>query len=177
MTDGSKTKFTRGWKPTYEATVRQVDDIQGAVVTDTSGQSYLTKFVLPVDSPTSTAKDPVLIEQGGSVQTRNKQIRILQPFADGLKRYLDIMEGSISSHRVLNILQSVEGKRALTSAVAQAKLNKRSLVITFLKLFPHMFKIGKRGNAMFVSPVATEATQQPKATRLKINERGQFMVI
>ena len=172
-TDGSKTKFNRGWKPTYEATVRQVDDIQGAVVTDTSGKSYLTKFVLPVDGPASTT-DPVMIEQGGSVQTRNKQIRILQPFADGLKRYLDT-SGPISSHRVLNILQSVEGKRALTSAIAQAKLNKRSVVLNFLRLFLNMFKIDKRGNTMFVSSI--EATQQPKAARLKINERGQFMVI
>ena len=146
------------------------------MVTDTSGKSYLTKFVLPVNSPTSTAKDPVMIEQGGSVQTRNKQIRILQPFADGLKRYLDIMD-PISSHRVLNILQGVEGKRALSSAVSQAKLNKRSVVLIFLKLFPNMFKIDKRGNTMFVSPVAQAETTQPKATRLKINERGPFMAI
>ena len=115
-----------------------------------------------------------MIEQGGSVQTRNKQIRILQPFADGLKRHLDT-SGPMSSHRVLNILQSVEGKRALTSAIAQAKLNKRSVVLNFLRLFLNMFKIDKRGNTMFVSSI--EATQQPKAARLKINERGQFMVI
>ena len=136
MTDGSNTKFTRGWKPTYEATVRQVENIQGVVVTDASGKSYLTKFRLPIGSPASTT-DPGMIEQGGSVQTRNKQIRILQPFADGLKRYLDIT-GPISSHRVLTILQGVKGKGALTSAAAQARLNKRSLVFNIIKLYPNM---------------------------------------
>ena len=49
-TDGSNTRFTRGWKPAYGSTARQVKYVRGALVTDTSGNNYLTKCVLPVDN-------------------------------------------------------------------------------------------------------------------------------
>ena len=79
--------FTRGFKPRYEGVLRQVGEVKGPRVADESGNTSLTKFVQPVREATADL-GPVRIEQRGSVQTRARQTRILQPFANGLKRYL-----------------------------------------------------------------------------------------
>ena len=68
--------FTRGFKPRYEGALRQVGEVKGPRVADESGNSFLTKFVLPVREATDDA-GPVIIEQRGSIQTKEKQIRIL----------------------------------------------------------------------------------------------------
>ena len=77
--------FTRGFKPRFEATVRQVGTVDGNEVTDESGNQFLTRFVQPVKGATADT-GPVRIEQKGSAQTRARQTRILQPFAEGLQR-------------------------------------------------------------------------------------------
>ena len=92
--------FTRGFKPRYEGVLRQVGEVKGSRVTDESGNnSFLTKFVQPVKEATADT-GPARIEQRGSVQTRKIQARILQPFADGLKRYLQLARAEVSSPRV-----------------------------------------------------------------------------
>ena len=93
-------KFTRGFKPRFEATVRQVGTVDGNEVTDESGNQFLTRFVQPVKGATADT-GPVRIEQKGSAQTRARQTRILQPFAEGLKRYLDVLRTTASSPQVL----------------------------------------------------------------------------
>ena len=89
-------KFTRGFKPRFEATVRQVGTVDGNEVTDESGNQFLTRFVQPVKGATADT-GPVRIEQKGSAQTRARQTRILQPFAEGLKRYFDVLRRAASS--------------------------------------------------------------------------------
>ena len=91
--------FTRGFKPRYEGILRQVEEVKGPRVTDESGNTFLTKFVQPVKGATADT-GPVGIEQRGSVQTRTRQARILQPFANGLKHYLQVARTEVSSPRV-----------------------------------------------------------------------------
>ena len=134
-------KFTRGFKPRFEANVRQVGSIDGNEVSDTSGNRFLTRFVQPVEAKTADA-GPVRIEQSGSVQTKQKQIKILQPYADGLKLHLDIM-GKVPGPRVLAILKEMRGQAAFKSAIAEARLNKISLLQNLVALFPSMFNTEK----------------------------------
>ena len=90
---------TRGFKPRYEGALRQVGEVKGPRVTDESGNNFLTKLEQPVREATADL-GPVRIEQRGSVQTRTRQARILQPFADGLKRYLQLARTEVPSPRV-----------------------------------------------------------------------------
>ena len=110
-------KFTRGFKPRFEATVRQVRTLDGFEVTDESGNAFSTRFVRPVKEATTDA-GPVRMEQRGSVQTRARQVRILQPFADKLKRSLE-GRGAVTGARVADLLR---GNASFRVAVAEARL-------------------------------------------------------
>ena len=123
-------EFTRGFKPRFEATVRQVGTVDGNEVTDESGNQFLTRFVQPVKGATADT-GPVRIEQKGSAQTRARQTRILQPFAEGLKRYLDVLRTTASSPQVLKVLRQLSSPAAFRSAVAEARLNRSSIVTSF----------------------------------------------
>ena len=122
--------FTRGFKPRYEGVLRQVGEVKGARVTDKSGNSLLTKFVQPVKEATADT-GPARIEQRGSVQTRTRQTRTLQHFADRLKQYLQVARAEVSSPRVLKVLRELSTPTAFRSAVAEAQLNTSSIVKNF----------------------------------------------
>ncbi len=79
-------KFTRGFKPRF-GEVRQVKEIEGAVVVDTKGKDHLTKFVLPVSDTTNDA-GPRRIEQRGSQLTDATRRARLQPYANELVNFL-----------------------------------------------------------------------------------------
>ena len=79
-------KFTRGFKPRF-GKVREVKEIQGAEVVDTTGKSHLTKFVLPVSDTTNDA-GPRKIEQRGSQLTDATRKQRLQPYANELINFL-----------------------------------------------------------------------------------------
>ena len=123
--------FTRGLKPRYEGRLRQVGEVKGPRVTDESGNTFLTKFVQPVKEATADTGH-VRIEQRGSVQTRTRQARILQPVANGLKQYLQVARTEMSSPRVLKVLRELNTPAAFRSAVAEARLNKTSIVKNFV---------------------------------------------
>ena len=88
--------------------LRQVGGVKGSRVTDESGNNnFLTKFVQPVKEATADT-GPVRIEQSGSVQTRTRQARMLQPFANGLKRYLQVARTEVSGPRVFQGLKGTD---------------------------------------------------------------------
>ena len=79
-------KFTRGFKPRF-GEVRQVKEIDGAVVVDDKGKDHLTKFVLPVSDTTNDA-GPRRLEQRGSQLTDATRRERLQPYANELISFL-----------------------------------------------------------------------------------------
>ena len=79
-------KFTRGFKPRF-GEVRQVKEIDGAVVVDDKRKDHLTKFVLPVSDTTNDA-GPRRIEQRGSQLTDATRRGRLQPYANELISFL-----------------------------------------------------------------------------------------
>ena len=91
------------------------------------------------------------MEQGSSVQTRARQVRILQPFADKLKRSLDGL-GAVTGARVADLLR---GNASFRVGVAEARLNKKYLIKAFVSLFPDLFNTEMRGNTFYVSPVSS----------------------
>ena len=148
---------------------------------DTSGNRFLTRFVQPVEAATADA-GPVRIEQSGSVQTKQKQIKILQPYADGLKLHLDIMN-KVPAPRVLAILKEMRGQAAFKSAIAEARLNKISLLQNLVSLFPNMFNTEKRNGTFYVSSikspnVQTSSIQSAPATqRVTIDAQGRLVLV
>ena len=89
------------------------------------------------------------MEQRGSVQTRARQVRILQPFADKLKRSLE-GRGAVTGARVADLLR---GNASFRVAVAEARLNKKYLIKAFVSLLPDLFKREMRGNTFYVTYV------------------------
>ena len=65
-------KFTRGFEPRFEATVRQVGTVDRNEVSDAAGNSFLTRFVQPVSNATADA-GPVRMEQRGSLRTQESR--------------------------------------------------------------------------------------------------------
>ena len=117
-------KFTRGFKPRFEATVRQVGTIDRNEVSDAAGNSFLTRFVQPVSNATADA-GPVRMEQRGSVQTQDRQIRILQPFADGLKRVLEVGH-PVTAMRALTLLQGARGGGHIQIGSVRSKVKQKT---------------------------------------------------
>ena len=181
--------FTRGFKPRYEGALRQAAEVKGPRVADESGNTFLTKFVQPVREATDDA-GPVRIEQRGSAQTREKQIRILQPFADGLARVLE-MGRPVTAMRALALLQSVRGAAAFKMAVLEARLNNKRKIKNFVDLFPDMFRSEIRNSTLFVtlaapqvsaassssSMVPMEVAARPAAQRLVLNDQGRMLLV
>ena len=170
-------KFTRGFKPRFEATVRQVGTVDRNEVTDEAGNSFLTRFVQPVREATADA-GPVRIEQRGSAQTKAKQIRILQPFADGLKRALD--GRPVTAMRALTLLQSVRGAAAFRLAVLEARLNQKHKIKDFRGLFPDMFKAELRNSTLYVTAISAASSSSsapaPAPQRLVLDTQGRLLL-
>ena len=118
--------------------MRQVGTVDRNEVIDEAGNSFLTSFVQPVRAAT-VAAGPVRMEQRGSVQTQERQIRILQPFADGLQRVLEVGR-PVTAMRALTLLQGVSGAAAFRLAVLEARLNNKRKIKNFVDLFPDMLK-------------------------------------
>ena len=114
--------FTRGFKPRFEATVRQVGTVDGNEVTDGSGNQFLTRLVQPVKGATADT-GPVRIEQKGQAQTRARQSRLLQQVADGSKRYLDGLRTAAASPRLLKVFRQLSTPAVAQAAFAEARLN------------------------------------------------------
>ena len=117
-------KFTRGFKPRFEMTVRQMGTVDRNEVTDVAGNSFLTRFVQPVSNATADV-GPVRIEQRGSAQTRAKQIRRLQPFADGLQRALQTNR-TVAAMQAPTLLQSVRGGCRIQIGSVRSKTESKS---------------------------------------------------
>ena len=118
--------------------------------------------------------------------TRANQTRILQPFADGLRRALEIGR-PVTAMRALALLQSVRGAAAFRLAVLEARLNKQRSINHFVDLFPDMFRSEIRNSTLFVtltSPQvpAASSSARPAATpavpqRLVMDDRGRMRLV
>ena len=106
-------KFKRSFQPTY-GDVKKVQSISGSTVTAQDGFQIDLKLIKIVPA---NSKEPVRVEQA-SAQTA-RQVGILQPFADHLKKFLT---GAVSGARALQILKTKRGFRA---AVVKARLNNK----------------------------------------------------
>ena len=140
---GATSKFKRSFQPTY-GDVKKVQSISGSTVTAQDGSHIDLKYIKIVPA---NSKEPVRMEQSSARTAR--QVKILEPFADHLKKAL---AGTVSGARALDILQRGRGFRA---AVAEARLNKKALVKNFVDLFPDLFKHEMRQNTFYVSPVSS----------------------
>ena len=84
-----------------------MQSITGSTVTAQYGSHINIKLIKIVPA---NSTDPVRIEQRG-VQTRTRQTRILQPFANRLKRELD-GRGTVPGQQVANLLRGAAAFRA-----------------------------------------------------------------
>ena len=79
-------KCSRGFKPRF-GEVRQLQEVQDAMVVDDRGKDHLNKFALPVADTTNNA-GPRRIEQRGSQLTDATRRARLQPDASELVDFL-----------------------------------------------------------------------------------------
>ena len=106
-------RFTRGFKPRF-GEVRQVKQIEGALVLDNKDKDHLTKFVLPVRDVTNDA-GPRRIERRGSVLTDATRRERLQPYANELINFLRRQGGPVTTATASKHLREQPG---FTAAMA-----------------------------------------------------------
>ena len=99
--------FTRGFKPKF-GEVRQVNEIQGATVTDNKNQTHLTKFVLPIESADNDLGPRRLEERGSQTQDAARRAR-LQPFANELVQFLQRKGASVTAATAAKHLRTQPG--------------------------------------------------------------------
>ena len=118
------------------------------------------------------------MEQRGSVQTQDRQIRILQPFADGLKRVLEVGR-PVTAMRALTLLQGVRGAAAFRLAVLEARLPRKRAIKSFVGLFPNMFKAELRNSTLYVSAIsaASSSSSATAPQRLVLDDQGRLLLV
>ena len=108
------------------------------------GQASLTKQVLPVSASTEVGP-ATQIERRGNTEVRNRSRTLLRRFADGL--YFNNHGKRMTLAQAAGHLNEQAGfKRALTLA----RVNQKSPIGNFLRLFPEYFEID--GNYLKVKP-------------------------
>ena len=128
-------KFTRGFKPRF-GEVRQVKEIDGAVVVDDKGKDHLTKFVLPVSETTNDA-GPRRIEQRGSQLTDTSRKQRLQPYANELIKLLRSKGTAVTAATASKYLREQQGFTAAMGNVPSFS--------AFIKLFDSLKLVTSSG--------------------------------
>ena len=135
--------FTRSFKPKWSETVKTVNTMAAATVTDTAGEKYLTKFTRAV--PAASAEGtPSVLERPGSEQTRERQLRFLAPYVEALRNRI----GLNTDMSVHNAVAFLRGRPGFIAALRQARLNAKSLISNLAALRPEYFQLIKRGGRM-----------------------------
>ena len=134
-----------------------MQSISGSTVTAQDGSHIDLKLIKLVPA---NSKDPVRIEQGSARTAR--QVKILEPFANRLKRELD-GRGAVPGQEVANLLRDIATFRA--AAAAEARLSKKALVNNFVNLFPDLFKHEMRGNTFYVSTISESAVAASSSSK------------
>ena len=98
----------------------------------------------------------------------------------GLKLHLDIMN-KVPAPRVLAILKEMRGQAAFKSAIAEARLNKISLLQNLVALFPNMFNTERRNGTLYVSSIKSPNVQAsssaPATQRVTIDAQGRLVLV
>ena len=108
-------------------------------VKDTADQTSFTKQVLPVSSATEVGPARQ-IERGGNVDTTNRSRAALQPFADEFF----YGNGGENQGKRMTLAQAADilnKKRSFNAALLLGRINMKSPIGNFLRLFPEKFKI------------------------------------
>ncbi len=101
-------------------------------VYDSAGNEYLSKFTQPT-SGNAEVLQPRRMEQGGNVQTRDKQRRILEDLATDARRWIGLRIVTLGQ---LGLFLATRGFRMLA---IEARLNMKAPVANFRRAFPDTF--------------------------------------
>ena len=144
-------KFNRTFKPQYSKELHFVDKVEGGAVTDKKGKTYPTKqtFAVPKETePSSNTGEEDAFTRRGSAQTEDKRRRILQKFADGIKKVIREAGGEVTLTKVaLNLPKLGDFK----SASLEAGISQKRVTAAFLETFPQLFSVhtpAKGGSAV-----------------------------
>ena len=136
--------FSRGFKPKWEDKVRSVSSVEGLFVTDTEGETFKTKFALPIQSATDDA-GPTEMETKGSTRIKNIQKEGLKAFVDALVQQFG--NGAVVS---LGAVGKFLSARSFRQKTLEVKLNQKAPVKNFIELFPEKLKIVMRDGVPFL---------------------------
>ena len=136
-------RFVRGFKPRWSERVYKVSRLDGAFVFDEDGKAHLTKFVQPVAGNPETLQ-PRRIEQGGSAQTAGFQRTILDDLASQARRWIG--DRTVTTFQ----LNAMLARSGFKEAAKRARINMRTPVLNFLKIFPDIFVVETDGSRSLV---------------------------
>jgi hypothetical protein len=136
--------FSRGFKPKWEDKVRTVASVEGLFVTDTEGNTFKTKFALPISNATEDS-GPTQMEQRKSMRITKLQKEGLLEFANALIQQFGY--GKVVS---LGAVGKFLASRPFKQKSLEVKLNQRAPVRNFIDLFPESLKIVIRDGVPFL---------------------------
>ena len=127
--------FHRGWQPNWSELIHRVREVSGDSVTDESGKTFKTKHVLPIQGSTDA---PVRsIEMGTNLATTKRAKGILEDLKrQVIGRFGYGRETTIA--RIGTYVNSIPNARIM---MKEARINMRTPIATFLRLYPESFVI------------------------------------
>ena len=152
-------RFTRGFKPKWSDEIHTAAEVDGAFVTDEQGREYMTKFVQPVPE-TSEELPARRMERGGSDVVEQRRRRVLRDLARNVASYIG--QERMTVMRLAGYLRP----RGFKQLALEARINMRTPVINFLRVFPELFAIERVDGVSYVQTIAAEPAF-PGARRLR----------
>ena len=130
--------------------MHKVAHIEGGRVTDTKGALHPTKFVHSVPATSANTQPRDQYVRRGSAQIDAKRQQVLRPFVNAVVATIHKAGGTLELWRLGNFLKKRAG---LAIASREAGLNQKSVIASFLRVFPAKFQldIGKAGGKSSVS--------------------------
>ena len=141
--------------PKFAGEVHQVADFKHANVEDEKGNIFPVKTVLAV--PAGSHDVDIGIEAGPGGGRRKRQREMLQDFARNLKDMLPSTGHTLA--KVARLLRSMRGFINTADTYGPSKAGR---MVSFLKLFPRLFKIVGSGPGIKVLPADPPEPVQPR---------------
>lgn len=126
--------FARGFKPIWGEKVHKLASTRWDEVTDVDGNTFKTKFALPVSAP-EEAPPPSRVEAGRPAQAEDRKRRVLGSLATEVKRWM--------GRRTVTLAQvgAFLAQRDFRALALEARLNMKRPTVEFLRAFPERFEV------------------------------------
>ena len=133
--------------------VRQLASVEYGMATDSRGESFPAKAVLPV--PSSTEDAPADVPQ---VLGQKEKFRQLEPFVAAAKEFAKSQQQTLSAFG-----KFLKSQPNWTSEVKRLRMNQETIALQFAQFYSGVFAITRRNGTRYVKAKAGRLREQLRA--------------